>query len=83
MRIEPVKILETCAEFCAAPDKSVTHRAVMFNAVAAGGAVIKNALAGEDCLSTVECMRGLGAEIEIDGSTVTVKKAVAADFAGG
>lgn len=53
-------------------DKSVTHRAVMLNAMAEGRATIKNALLGEDCRSTIRCMRALGAEIETDGTTVSV-----------
>lgn len=71
MEIKPlksfVKTLET------APDKSITHRAIMLNAAASGRATIKNALLGEDCLSTIECMRRLGASIEVDGTTVRVE----------
>ena len=53
-------------------DKSITHRAVMFNAAARGSAVIKNALLGDDCLSTIGCMRALGAQVSTDGNTVYV-----------
>ena len=60
-------------EFTLPGDKSITHRAVMFNAAAEGEAVISNALMGEDCLSTCSCMRSLGAKIDIDGTTVRVK----------
>ena len=56
-----------------AADKSITHRAVMFNAFARGEAVVRNALLGGDCKSTIACMRALGAEITVDGSTVRVK----------
>lgn len=65
-----------------APDKSITHRAVMFNCVAspasfgAGGCVIKNPLLGEDCLSTVDCMRALGAEIEVRENEIRILKPV-------
>ncbi len=77
MRIEPVRVLETDIPFTAAPDKSITHRAVMFNAAAdSGSAVISNALLGADCISTIECMRALGAEITVAGDTVTVIKPV-------
>ena len=54
-------------------DKSITHRAVMFNGGASGEAVITNALMGEDCVSTCRCMRALGADVEMDGNTVRVK----------
>ncbi len=60
-------------EFELPGDKSVTHRAIMFNGGADGEAVITNALMGEDCLSTCSCMRSLGAQIDIDGTTLRVK----------
>ena len=60
-------------EFTLPGDKSITHRAIMFNGGAAGEAVITNALMGEDCLSTCDCMRALGAEVKTDGTTVHVK----------
>ena len=56
-----------------APDKSITHRAVMLNAAAEGEAVVTNALLGEDCRSTIACMTALGARAETDGSTVRVR----------
>lgn len=46
-------------------DKSISHRAVMFGALAEGTTRVRNFLAGEDCLSTVGCLRALGAEIEL------------------
>lgn len=49
-------------------DKSISHRAAIFNSMAEGTATVSNFLAGADCLSTVSCMRALGAEIEIHGS---------------
>lgn len=59
-------------EFELPGDKSVTHRAVMFNAGAEGEAVVTHALLSEDCLSTCRCMRALGARIDIDGTTFCV-----------
>ncbi|HWJ03371.1 MAG TPA: 3-phosphoshikimate 1-carboxyvinyltransferase, partial [Verrucomicrobiae bacterium] len=44
-------------------DKSISHRAVMFGALAEGTTEISGFLPGEDCLSTVSCMRKLGIEI--------------------
>ena len=60
-------------EFSLPGDKSITHRAVMFNAGANGEAVVENALVGEDCLSTCACMQTLGAKVERDGKTIFVK----------
>ncbi len=60
-------------EFELPGDKSITHRAVMLNSGAEGEAVVTNALMGEDCLSTCACMRALGAEVDVDGTTLRVK----------
>ncbi len=62
-----------CGEFQIPGDKSITHRAVMFNAAARGKAEITGALLGEDCLSTAACMRALGAKVEVKGGTVLVQ----------
>ena len=59
-------------EFTFPGDKSITHRAIMLNAIADGEAVITNASTGADCLSTLQCMRALGAKIERDGETLRV-----------
>ena len=60
-------------EFTLPGDKSITHRAIMFNAGAEGEAHVTGALMGEDCLSTMECMRTLGAEIQTDGNALHIK----------
>ena len=46
------------------PDKSVTHRSVMFAAIAAGKSEVINPLMGADCKSTMAAMRALGVRIE-------------------
>jgi 3-phosphoshikimate 1-carboxyvinyltransferase len=53
-------------------DKSISHRAVMFNAVAEGNARITHFLTGADCLSTIACMQALGVRIERSGDEVQV-----------
>ncbi|MCM1243049.1 MAG: 3-phosphoshikimate 1-carboxyvinyltransferase, partial [Roseburia sp.] len=45
-------------------DKSISHRAVMFGAIANGTTEVTNFLQGADCLSTIDCFRRLGIEIE-------------------
>ena len=51
-------------EIIAPGDKSVSHRAIMFNALSnTGTARITNFSPGADCTSTVEIMRALGVEI--------------------
>jgi 3-phosphoshikimate 1-carboxyvinyltransferase len=54
-------------------DKSISHRAVMFGAIADGTTTISNFLAGEDCLSTIDCFRKLGVSITRNGSEVVVE----------
>ncbi len=51
-------------EFIPPPDKSISHRAVMFSAIAKGKSVIRNFLRAEDTLSTVSAFRALGVDIE-------------------
>jgi 3-phosphoshikimate 1-carboxyvinyltransferase len=41
-------------------DKSMSHRAAMFGAIAEGRTEVHNFLPGEDCLSTVACLEKLG-----------------------
>ena len=71
MKIEARRQFE--GEFVLPGDKSITHRAVMLNAGAEGESLITGALMGEDCISTCRCMRSLGAQIDVDGTTLRVK----------
>lgn len=56
-------------------DKSVSHRSVIFGALAEGETRISGFLTGEDCLSTVACFRKLGVTIDTDGTEVSVRGA--------
>ena len=53
-------------------DKSISHRSVMFGAIAQGKTTVEGFLLGEDCLSTIDCFRKLGVEIEVKDTNVTV-----------
>jgi 3-phosphoshikimate 1-carboxyvinyltransferase len=53
-------------------DKSISHRSVMFGAVAEGVTTVTGFLMGDDCLSTVSCFRQLGIEIEQEVDKLTV-----------
>jgi 3-phosphoshikimate 1-carboxyvinyltransferase len=53
-------------------DKSISHRSIMFGALANGTTTIHNFLRGEDCLSTLHAFQKLGVPIEDDGTTITV-----------
>ncbi|MDE2581304.1 MAG: 3-phosphoshikimate 1-carboxyvinyltransferase [Rhodospirillales bacterium] len=48
-------------------DKSISHRALMFGALAIGETRITGLLEGEDVLRTAAAMRALGAEVTQDG----------------
>ncbi len=49
-------------------DKSISHRALMFAALAVGWTRIEGLLEGEDVLRTAAAMRALGATVERDGA---------------
>ncbi len=53
-------------------DKSVSHRSVMFGAIASGTTTVEGFLLGEDCLSTIDCFQKLGVQIEVEGTNVTI-----------
>ncbi|NMD70324.1 3-phosphoshikimate 1-carboxyvinyltransferase [Bacillus sp. DNRA2] len=53
-------------------DKSISHRAVMFGAIANGTTTVTNFLLGDDCLSTISCFRKLGVTIEQEVDKVTI-----------
>lgn len=53
-------------------DKSISHRAVMFGALAQGRTEITGFLRGADCLSTISCFRQLGISIEESADKITV-----------
>lgn len=53
-------------------DKSISHRSVMFGSIAQGKTTVSGFLLGEDCLSTIDCFRKLGVDIEVEGTNVTI-----------
>jgi 3-phosphoshikimate 1-carboxyvinyltransferase len=53
-------------------DKSISHRSIMFGAIAQGTTTVKNFLKGEDCLSTISCFRELGVKIEDNEDTIVI-----------
>ncbi|WP_018660400.1 3-phosphoshikimate 1-carboxyvinyltransferase [Heyndrickxia acidiproducens] len=53
-------------------DKSISHRSIMFAAVAEGRTTIENFLYGVDCLSTIDCFRKMGVSIVQNGSSLAV-----------
>ena len=45
-------------------DKSISHRSIMFGSIALGTTEITNFLKGADCLSTIDCFRKMGVQID-------------------
>jgi 3-phosphoshikimate 1-carboxyvinyltransferase len=54
-------------------DKSISHRAALFSAMANGETRIENFATSADCASTLSCLEQLGVEIRRENSTVFVK----------
>ena len=50
-------------DIAVAPDKSISHRALIFGAMAYGTTTISNILEGEDVLNTANALRSMGVEI--------------------
>ncbi|HEX8218125.1 MAG TPA: 3-phosphoshikimate 1-carboxyvinyltransferase [Chloroflexia bacterium] len=53
-------------------DKSISHRAAMLGGIAEGVTHIRNFLPANDCLATLDVMRGLGVAVEYRGDEVLV-----------
>ncbi len=53
-------------------DKSISHRAIMFGALAEGTTTIHGFLKGADCLATLQAFRQLGVEITESANEITV-----------
>ena len=53
-------------------DKSISHRAALFGGMAQGDTHITNFLLGDDCLSTLSCLKSLGVKWEQQGSEVWI-----------
>ena len=54
-------------------DKSISHRSIIFGALAQGQTRVYDILRGEDVLSTMQVFRDLGVSIEDDGQVVTIE----------
>lgn len=59
-------------EFSPPPDKSISHRSVIFSSLAKGTSTVRNFLRAHDTLSTIKAFRSLGIEIIDEGSTLTI-----------
>jgi 3-phosphoshikimate 1-carboxyvinyltransferase len=71
MRIEPAGRVR--GTFTLPGDKSISHRAALFGAMAEGETRVSNFGSAADCASTLACLRGLGVEIARDGDRVVIR----------
>lgn len=53
-------------------DKSISHRSIILGSIALGTTEITHFLEGADCLSTIDCFRKMGVEIERKPSSILV-----------
>lgn len=70
IEIRPAKIFK--GEVSPPPDKSISHRAVIFSSLSKGKGIVRNFLRAKDTLSTVRAFRSLGIEIGEEGDTLTI-----------
>ena len=63
LAIKPTSALALRGRFRVPGDKSISHRALMLGAIAAGETIIEGLLVGEDPRSTANCFRQMGAKI--------------------
>jgi len=71
-RIELNKANHFKGEFSPTPDKSISHRAVVFSSLSKGESIIRNFLRAEDPMSTINAFRALGVDIKDKGDDIVV-----------
>lgn len=54
-------------------DKSISHRSILFGAMSKGKTTVEGFLLSEDCLRTIECVRKVGVQVDIDQTNVTIQ----------
>ncbi len=69
--IKPVSGVE--GEIRVPGDKSISHRAALLGGMAHGETHISNFLLGQDCLSTLQCLKQLGVHWERQGTEVWIR----------
>jgi 3-phosphoshikimate 1-carboxyvinyltransferase len=71
LRIEPSPSFH--GRFRLPGDKSISHRAALFGALAEGTTEVQNYSSAADCESTLRCLRALGVTVRREGSRVMVE----------
>ena len=78
IRVEPIGPLRGALRVPG--DKSISHRALICNALAAGEARMTNLLDSADCRATIACLAEWGVECEADGDVLIVRSPGAGAF---
>ncbi|NLT52204.1 MAG: 3-phosphoshikimate 1-carboxyvinyltransferase [Ignavibacteria bacterium] len=73
MRQEFSRISKINGELNLPGDKSVSHRSVMFSALAKGKSTVYNCLQSEDLHATINAFRLMGCNIKEEGSTIFIE----------
>lgn len=71
-RIEIKKTNKFKGELYPPPDKSISHRAVIFSSISKGKSIIRNFLRADDPLRTLKAFRLLGIDIIEDGNNLII-----------
>jgi 3-phosphoshikimate 1-carboxyvinyltransferase len=53
-------------------DKSISHRSIMLGSISEGITEVHGFLNGADCISSMNCFRQMGVDIDYDGDIVTI-----------
>ncbi|WP_391208979.1 3-phosphoshikimate 1-carboxyvinyltransferase [Psychrobacillus sp. L4] len=53
-------------------DKSISHRSIMFGAIAKGTTTVEGFLQSDDCLATIDCFTKLGVKILVEAEAVQI-----------
>ena len=69
--IKPISGVE--GEIVVPGDKSISHRAALLGGMAHGETHVSNFLLGQDCLSTLRCLKQLGVPSERQGTEVWIR----------
>lgn len=54
-------------------DKSISHRSILFGAMAKGKTTVEGFLLSEDCHRSIECVRKVGVQVDVDQTNVTIQ----------
>lgn len=66
------KLKKVKGELVLQGDKSISHRALIFTAMASGKSIIRNLSSGEDVKSTLNILKNLGIDIKIEDNIIVV-----------